>query len=292
MILVYKSTEAEHFPPSHLLPVPEWLVPLFSSSPTFDTPPDAVSGRLLHPTALPPSGAGPAACGCPWVRFPPLIHWESEPRKRKSTCSPRYLCGMKDKTQWEEEPDSKKRTQERWEDAKLKGKCCRGWKHTAVGISSTAVWVEASDRPSSACTQSLHIPGCCPLSLHFPSCHPMSLTGYNGLCPLCPLPLQLPGAQRRTERHQSQTCSDCHIITYDATMDTMLSLSFKRHSFFTGSTTAVWRLLVICYQSEVSIIWPQFCESGIWDLISSTCSVVTLEGRIIITRVFHPPRVI
>lgn len=189
----------QQFPPSHLPPVPEWLVPLFSSSPTFDTPPDAVSGCLLHPTVLPPSGAGPAACGCLWVRFPPLIHWESEPRKRKSTCSPHYLCGMKDETQWEEQPDKKKRTQERRELAKLKGKGFRWCKHTEVGISSRAVWVEASDKPSSVCIQSLHIPGCCPRSLHFPSCHPMFPTGCNGLRPLCPPPLQLPGDQRRRQ---------------------------------------------------------------------------------------------
>lgn len=90
-----------------------------------------------------------------------------------------------------------KRTQERREEAKLKGKCLRWRKPTEVGISSRAVWVEASGKPSSVCIQSLHIPGCCPLSLHFPSCHPMSLTGYNGLWPLCPLPLRLPGDQRR-----------------------------------------------------------------------------------------------
>lgn len=102
-----QQLNGQHDPPSHLPPVPEWLVPLFSSSPTFDTPPDAVSGRLLHPTVLIPSGAGPAACGCLWVQFPLLIHWESEPRKRKSTCSPHYLCGMKDKARWEQ-PDNKK----------------------------------------------------------------------------------------------------------------------------------------------------------------------------------------
>lgn len=103
----------QRLPPSHLPPVPEWLVPLFSSSPTVDTPPDAASGRLLHPTVLPPSGAGPAACGCPWVRFPPLTHSASEPRKRKSTCSPHYLCGVKDKTQSEEQPDNKKQQERR-----------------------------------------------------------------------------------------------------------------------------------------------------------------------------------
>lgn len=98
----HRRLKLYQFSPSHLPPVPEWLVPLSSSSPAFDTPPDAVSGHWLHPTVLPPSAAGLASCGCPWVRLPPLAHWESEPRKRKSTCSPRYLCGMKDRTEQEE----------------------------------------------------------------------------------------------------------------------------------------------------------------------------------------------
>lgn len=148
------------------------------------------------------------------------------------------------------------RTHDRRENTNLQGKCFRWCKHTEVGISSRAVWAQESDKPSSACTQSPHIPGCCPLSSHSPSCHPMSPTGYNGLCPLCPLPLQLPGDQRRQQEEG---------LNYNHALTARLLLPWIRCCLFPLKCTAfvaTWSTVQQCYlirlSSVVSPMLPSF----------------------------------
>lgn len=156
------------------------------------------------------------------------------------------------------------RTQDRREHTNLRGKCFRLCEHTEAGISSRAVWAQESDKPSSVCSQSPHIPGCCPLSLHSPSCHPMSPTGCNGLCPLCPLPLQLPGDQRRQQEEG---------LHYNHALTARLLLPWIRCCLFPLKCTAfvaTWSTIQQCYL---------ICLSSVCHCLTSDFGVLDLRFK-------------
>lgn len=148
------------------------------------------------------------------------------------------------------------RTQDRREHTNLRGKCFRRCKHTEAGISSRAVWAQESDKPSSVCTRSPHIPGCCPLSLHSPSCHPMSPTGCNGLCPLCPLPLQLPGDRRR---QQEEGLDFNHALTARLMLPWIRCCLFPlKCTAFVATWSPVQQCYLICLSCVVNPTLPSF----------------------------------
>lgn len=72
---------------------------------------------------------------------------------------------------------------------------------TVEGISSTTVWADVSDIPSSVCPQSPHLRGYCPLSWNSPSSRPRFQTGCTEPCRLCPPPLLSPSVPTWNDTH-------------------------------------------------------------------------------------------
>lgn len=91
MCIVLVAVDA-HTDMSHLPQGPDWLAPPFFSSPASVVPPDVASVSLLHPRHLPPSASGLVADDCQWAQHPLLAHLESEPGRKRSTCSLHYPC--------------------------------------------------------------------------------------------------------------------------------------------------------------------------------------------------------
>lgn len=225
-------------PRSHLPPGPGWPAPPVSSSPASDTPPDAASGRWLRPTDPPPSAAGPVAGGCRWARRPLLTRLESEPGRRRSACSLHCLWRAK---------DTRRQTVRQRHKATQSG--AAGWdNHTGGGISSTTAWAEESDKRSSVCPPSRRIPGCCPLFWRSPSCRPMFLTGCNGPCPLCPLPLLSPRDTRDgdTREEMGYSTADWRTKTHSSVI-----LDVFWVFFYTNFVQNLRWMLILCQISGI-----------------------------------------
>lgn len=88
---------------------------------------------------------------------------------------------------------------------------------TVEGISSTTVWADVSDIPSSVCPQSPHLRGYCPLSWNSPSSRPRFQTGCTEPCRLCPPPLLSPSVPTWNDTHVDEIKKKKKIITYFCT---------------------------------------------------------------------------